>query len=150
MTVYAGNIIFASDINNILAPGWTSYTPSWTTSGSAPSLGNGTLTGRYRRPSGSDLVVVEFKLTMGSTTTFGTGTYFISVPVTPSATAVSNGVGALYLLDSGTLDKAGVIKFEDTSKFTPVTATAGVVTNTIPHTWASGDIIKGAIAYEPA
>lgn len=150
MTVYAGNIILASDINNIIAPGWTTYTPTWSTSGVAPAIGNGTLTGRYRRPSGSDLVLVEFIIIMGSTTTFGTGTYFFSVPVTPSATAITNAAGTLYMLDSGTLDKAGGVKFEDATKFTPVTATAGVVTNTIPHTWAVNDVLKGVMQYEPA
>lgn len=140
----------ARQIDSLTAPGWITYTPAWTTSGGAPSLGNGTLTGRYRRPAGSDLIHVEIRLMMGSTTAFGTGTYFMSVPVAPSATAVLNGNGPSYFLDAGTLDKAGGVKFEDSTKFTFVTATVGVVTNTIPHTWAINDILRGTILYEAA
>lgn len=140
-----------AELNSLNAPGWTSYgSIAWSSSGTQPALGNGTLVGRYRRTTDSDLVIYEFRLVMGSTTTFGTGTYFISVPVTPSATATTNCVGVCYLLDSGTLDKAAVLKFEDNTKVTPVTATAGVVTPTVPHTWAVNDQIRGVILYEPA
>src|SRR5688572_29230550 len=71
-----------TDVNGLYAPGWSTYAAAWSASGTQPALGNGTLTGRYRRPTGSDLNIVEASLTMGSTTTFGTGAWFISTPVT--------------------------------------------------------------------
>jgi hypothetical protein len=146
----AGGIVLASQLNNLLTPGWTAYTPSWTGSTSNPSVNNGSLVGRYRRVTGADLVVVEVRLTVGSTTSFGSGTYWMTVPVTPSATATLNAVGAAYTLDSGTLDKAAVVVFEDNTKVKFVSATAGVFTPTIPQTFANGDQIRWSIAYEPA
>lgn len=146
----AGDRLTAARLTDIIAPGWSTYTFTWSSTGTQPVIGNGTRSGRYRRSADSDLIIYEFRLTMGSTTTFGTGTYFISVPVTPSATAVTNACGACYMIDAGTLDKAGVLKFEDNTKITPVTATAGVVTPTVPHTWAVNDQIRGVMIYEPA
>lgn len=140
-----------SELNSLNAPGWTSYgSIAWSSSGTQPALGNGTLVGRYRRTSSSDLVIFEFRLTIGSTTTFGTGTYWISVPVTPSATATTNSSGHGYILDSGTLDKICGFKFEDNTKLTPIGTTGGVVTPTNPQTWATSDQLRGWIAYEPA
>jgi len=150
MSFSAGGIVLASQLNNLLTPGWTAYTPSWTASTTNPVLNNGTLVGRYRRPTGADLVIVEVRLTIGSTTTFGSGTYWISVPVTPSATATLNAAGACYTLDSGTLDKAAITVFEDNTKVKFVSATAGVFTPTVPQTFANGDQIRFSIAYEPA
>lgn len=146
----AGGVILASQLNNLLTPGWTAYTPSWTGSVSNPVVNNGTLVGRYRRVTGSDTVRVEVRLTIGSTTSFGSGTYWMSVPVTPSATATLNAVGPCYTLDSGTLDKAAVCVFEDNTKVKFVSATAGVFTPTVPQTFANGDQIRWQIEYEPA
>ena len=69
---------------------WTSYTPSWTSSGSAPAIGNGSVTGAYQRIGRN--VIVRIALVWGSTTTNGTGTYFLSVPVTSNSTQPSVGV----------------------------------------------------------
>ena len=147
----AGQVPTDAELNSLNAPGWTSYgSIAWSSSGTQPALGNGTLVGRYRRTTDSDLVIFEFRLVCGSTTTFGTGTYFISVPVTPSATATTNATGHGYILDSGTQDKICGLKFEDNTKLTPVGASGGVVTSTNPQTWANGDQLKGWIAYEPA
>lgn len=154
----AGQRMYAADvermarqIDSLTAPGYTSWSPAWTTTGAAPALGNGTLTGDYRRAANADIVRVRFTLTMGSTTTFGTGTYFIgNLPFAPHASTIGKTVGSLYILDSGVLDKIGGLKFEDLTKLTPISATAGVVTNTIPQTWANGDILRGDFEYQPA
>jgi hypothetical protein len=74
----AGELIRASDA---IQDAWTSYTPSWTSSGTAPALGNGTLTGEYQQV--GDLVYVKIVWQAGSTTTYGTGTYRFSLPVAP-------------------------------------------------------------------
>jgi hypothetical protein len=57
---------------------WRSFTPIWTSSGTAPVLGNGTLTGRWRQV--GDSAQVEIVLTLGSTSTIGTGLYTLSLP----------------------------------------------------------------------
>jgi hypothetical protein len=78
VTVY-GPLTIAGD------PAWTTYTPSWTASGSAPAIGNGSLKGRYKRL--GKWVVVNIFQKMGTTSTFGTGTYAWSLPAgLPAAT----------------------------------------------------------------
>lgn len=136
-------------IDSLTAPGWTSYTPTWTAAGTAPSLGNGTISGRYRRSSGGDLVYVEFLLIMGSTTTYGTSFYSFSLPVAATATAASMATGAALILDSGTQDRMATCKMETTTTVQVVTA-SGTITNTSPQTFANGDRIRWQIAYEPA
>jgi hypothetical protein len=150
MAFSAGGIVLASQLNNLLTPGWTAYTPSWTASTTNPVINNGTIVGRYRRVTGADLVTVEVRITMGSTTTYGSGTYWVSVPVTPSATATLNAVGAAYNFDSGVLDRAAVCVFEDNTKVKLVSATGGVFTPTVPGTFSNGDQIRFQITYEPA
>lgn len=68
---------------------WSTYTPTWASSGTQPVLGNGTLTGRYHQIGKS--VKGQILLTPGSATTFGTGTYTFSLPVASlSALGVGN------------------------------------------------------------
>lgn len=63
----------------------TAYTPTWTNigGGSAPVLGNGTLTGRYTKI--DKLVIFETVLKIGSTTAIGTGGFWaLGLPLMPS------------------------------------------------------------------
>jgi len=67
----------------------TSYVPAWTSTGTAPAIGNGTLVGSYQYFGG--LIICYGLWAAGSTTTFGTGNYRISLPVaadTSTTTAV--------------------------------------------------------------
>ena len=75
------------DINGVLwtnglvllnDPAWTTFQPLWTSTGTQPSIGNGTLTGRYKQIGTTVHMVILCKF--GSTTTFGTGTYGWSYP----------------------------------------------------------------------
>ena len=71
-----------SNIEDLRASVWTAYTPTWTASVD-PTLGNGTLVGRYSRR--GNLVVAALRLTWGSTTDAGTGAWYFSLPAIPSA-----------------------------------------------------------------
>src|SRR5690242_16258967 len=81
--------LMARQIDSLTAPGWNSYTPVWTMSGSAPTQGNVTLTGRWRRAANSDLIIAEGKWVFGSTSAIGTGNITMSLPVAASANANS-------------------------------------------------------------
>lgn len=63
--------------------GWTSYTPTWSSSGTQPTLGNGTIVGRYSRF--GKTIHFNTTLTIGSTSTAGTGNYRISLPAIGNA-----------------------------------------------------------------
>lgn len=127
---------------------WVNFTPTWTGSTTNPVVGNGFSEGRYKKV--GNIVHVWMMITMGSTTTFGTGEYKISLPV--AARAIASVVLNLVMYDNGTrhynslahndyttgisLNNTSVTLFWDT----------GVVTNTAPFTWADGDwfIVSGS------
>jgi hypothetical protein len=67
---------------HIAAQAWSSYSPGWATTGgggSQPSIGNGTLTGRYIQI--GKTVHVNISLTFGSTTNGGSTEYSFTLPV---------------------------------------------------------------------
>lgn len=64
--------------------GWTAYTPAWTAATSNPAVGNGSIVGRYKRF--GKTVLFRVNLTIGTTTTLGSGQYSISLPFAAHAT----------------------------------------------------------------
>jgi hypothetical protein len=84
-------------------PATSTYTPAWTSDGSAPAIGNGTLSGRYVLI-GSQLLWIAIRFVYGSTSTAGTGNYRFSIPAAYKALN-TGGVPQTVsgkLLDSGT------------------------------------------------
>ncbi|MFI9153776.1 hypothetical protein [Streptomyces sp. NPDC053367] len=65
---------------------WNAYTPVWTADTTAPSIGNGTLTGKYAVVG----KVCHFStlVAFGTTTTYGSGNYSFSLPVTAGASGL--------------------------------------------------------------
>lgn len=82
-----------------------SYTPTWTGTTTNPTLGNGTLTGEWSRR--GNRISVDITLTIGSTTTLGSGTWEFTVPVAPYAFS-SYKVGPAWLYASSGVFTAGV------------------------------------------
>lgn len=77
---------------------FTSYTPTWGAFTTNPTIGNGTITGSYTQF--GKLVIAEARLTAGSTSTFGAGTYTMTVPVAMNAvTTPAKQIGTAYLID---------------------------------------------------
>lgn len=163
----AGQFLTADDlqamvdqIDDLTAPGWTSYTPTWASSGTAPAIGNGTKTGRYRRAPGSDLILVEIRQTWGSTTTNGTGFYNWTLPVTASAAAVTT-IGTGQVTNSGDISQPLVSVLASTTLIiatagpwpntaTTINSRGGQVSATAPFTLANGDSLQMMCAYEAA
>ena len=132
-----------SDILTATTAAWTSYTPVWTANGTAVSLGNGTIVGKYRQV--GKWVTAQILLTMGSTTTFGTSFYLFTLPVT--ALTANGYLGAAKFLDAGTLDRNGVSYLFDTTHVV-ATSNAGAAGQLVPHTWANTDTFTIQIDYE--
>jgi hypothetical protein len=124
-----------------------SYTPSWISTGTQPSLGNGTLTGNWERR--GKVVNVNIKLTYGSTTTSGTGIFSFTVPLAVSVPL--NSVG--QSLDSGVafynaISSVGAWAANSVSL---VTAADGAnVTGTTPFTFSTNDVIYAQAYYKIA
>lgn len=126
------------------------FTPIWAASGTAPSLGNGSISGRLTRR--GKRVFIDIELSFGSTTTYGTGVWQFSLPAAYSNLTVKKAkASAVMSLKSGSAFHTGVS-----------TAPAGgapVITlysenggnswgPTIPVTWGSGDYIRFSLDYE--
>lgn len=89
-TAQDGSVWDKEDVNQILLAidaligESTAYIPVWTTTGTAPTLGNATLTGRYARH--NKLVFFEINFVFGSTSAVGSGSFRFSLPSTAADT----------------------------------------------------------------
>ncbi|HVK45080.1 MAG TPA: hypothetical protein VM429_09280 [Micropruina sp.] len=159
-TWVVGEVVTAAMMNaevrdqwNDMIAGGTAFTSTWTATGTAPALGNGTLASRYKLVGKMcDFII---KLTAGTTTTYGTGNWAFSLPFTVSSTgdwigrafAGDNSVGAAGY-SQGTAFLAGaattvVPYFGNTGATAAATATA-------PQTWANADRLIITGRYETA
>lgn len=57
---------------------WTSYVPAWTGATTNPVIGNGTIVGAYRQV--GKTVNFRIVITMGASTTYGSGIYSVTLP----------------------------------------------------------------------
>jgi hypothetical protein len=119
-----------------------SFTPTWTTTtGTAPSLGNGTLTGTYCRH--GKLVWIKIALVAGSTTTFGNGGLFqFALPITAQDTtdqfsAVFVDASAQFYSATGIMKSTGLV----TATWTGDVSAGGPAFN-LPFTWAVNDQLR--------
>lgn len=126
----------------------SSYTPTWTAETTGPTLGNGTLTGRFDRHD-KDVKATGF-LEIGSTTTTGTGAYSFAIPL--QAAASRDFVGSVWLRDSGTNFRVGVVLVTASALTAQMyfEAAATAMGPTVPITLATGDQLRWEINYVAA
>ena len=136
-----------------LIAGGTSYAVSWTTTGTAPAVNNGTLTGRSKLV--GKMCDATIKLTAGTTTTYGSGNWMFSLPYTASSSAEfvcrafagDSSVGAAGYSQGTAYIAAGgttvAVYFGNTGASTAAAAT-------VPQTWANGDRLWATLRYETA
>jgi len=151
-------IVHSATVLDIDPGAWTAYTPAWTASGTAPSLGNGTLTGAYSQIGKT----VHFRLdwTLGSTSTMGTGTYRWSLPVAAKSLSTNHGINiGGYMEDAGSaayaplgarMTSGSTTTFEIMYWSNTLNGSANTVGQTTPFTWGSGDLIRIYGFYEAA
>lgn len=151
--VRAGRYPDAADLEDLynqvasLTSGWADYNPVWTTDGTPPSIGNGSVTGTYRFPNESDLVHAQVRFIAGSTTTYGTSFWSFSLPTTAAGFEQLCGFGSL--LDSGTIRRPLSTHAKSITQ-AYVDSDGGSITATVPHTWAVNDEIIFNIFFRPA
>lgn len=165
-TWVVGEVVTAALLNqeirdqfNSFFGAWTSYTPSWLAEGgAAPTLGNGTLTGRYLKVGRTVDFVLQ--LTWGSTTAPGGGAgsenWVFTLPAIPAASftfrtvkadALDNSAG-LHYGAAGTYSTAngGSIR----SLVDQQGASGAIWDSVYPFTWAASDILYVYGRYEAA
>lgn len=137
-------------VNSAAIPNVTLYTPTWSSTGTQPVLNNGSIYGSYYIFGGSVHLYIE--LTMGSTTTYGTGTYRFSLPVAANGrfyklTGLShdNSVASAWEDITGVITSAAPTLVE-LRTLTSVGASLAAVSSTVPITWAVDDrlIVTGS------
>lgn len=112
------------------------YTPAWTASGTNPAIVNGTIVGRYYIK--GMIFSARIIVTMGSSTTYGTGTWILSYPfaINSGGILISSG---LYT-DTGTANYALLGAGVTSTTFAMVQNNAAV-NPTVPFTGGNTDVI---------
>jgi hypothetical protein len=124
---------------------WITFTPTF----SNFTLGNGTVSFAYSKI--GKTVHVRYSLTLGSTSSMGTGPSF-ALPFNnggmPSTNYVSN------ILDSGTAFFIGITRISsNTVEFALMRSDTLYpqllgITSTVPFTWTTNDLISGTFTYQ--
>jgi len=140
----------------LTAAGWTDISSTYVVGAvtTPPTKGSSTYNVRYRRSAGADLVHFEFRILIDATWAGapGSGVYRFPAPFNASASAILCANGAGYVFDNGTANRACVVRFENAGNLNVYNdGGASALTHAGSGTaWATGDIISGSIAYEPA
>jgi hypothetical protein len=135
---------------NTIGAAWENYTPAWTSSGTQPAIGNGILEGRYTRI--NKLLIVSFILVAGSTTTFGTGNYRFSMPVSIVQGQANMGWGVVFDASASYLSYNINLALDNTATVVELYTAQGItpVGATYPITFANGDQIRVSIVGQAA
>ncbi len=132
-------------------PGWATYTPTFSAAGGGAAIGDGTVTGMWRRV--GDSVEVVSRITFGTTSTFGSGAFRVTLPnsYTRDAAKVLSGSdivpGSAFVLDA-TNHANDVQCFVQCASganvltFVATRSTGAVVSATVPITFAQDDVIN--------
>lgn len=134
---------------------WQAYTPAWTSSGTAPAIGNSTVNSRYVQI--GKTIIAQIYISFGSSATFGTGTYFFSLPVNASTALNTRRMGWFNGYDaSANATAMAIALYNSTSTVQmayPATWPSGTntaVAATAPWTWAQSDQVHINLVYEAA
>lgn len=145
-----GNI-FVQSVNNVVASGsellWNtesltvaqSWNPVWTQLTTNPTLGNGSIIGRYRKQ--GNVCYILIKLVIGSTTVFGTGNMEFTLPFAPT---IDEQFLPVYFRDDSAAGnrRPGCAQLSSSSdNINILISSEGVTSSTNPFMFATGDSI---------
>lgn len=140
---------WVEDYVSTVGPAWKTWTPTWSGSTTNPVLNNGSMTGRYMKVGRAVHYVIN--LTMGSTTTYGSGAYGWTLPVAPAFDSTGNAV---------LVDVSAALRYSATAWITPAAGVFRVISpadagnvgiaGTVPFTFANTDQIIISGVYEAA
>lgn len=128
---------------------WSTYTPTWTAATVNPAIGDGTITGHYLRV--GKTILFEVVITMGSTTTYGTGQWAVSLPVAPTARYRRFSVDYYDVSNGGSLEGSGRVASGVCKLHAPPTTAGGYdrgASALVPFTFASTDVVTINGMYE--
>lgn len=120
---------------------WASYTPTWTADGTAPSIGDGTLAGRYLWEPAVYRLTVHIKLTWGTTTNGGTNGWHWTLPSGRSCPGSYGASMAGAALDVSGATARSIGAAVQGNNIDYISHGTDFVTSTMPWSWANGDVL---------
>lgn len=135
-------------------PALIPYNIQWTTSGTAPTLGNGILYGNYSQM--GPWIDCSIYLELGSTTSGGTGEWRFSLPKIAANAPGGRGsnrqwLGNVWALNTGTAYYVGVSMATESSTylqcFNSGSGSAYSSGSSIPFSWSSGCVLAINLRY---
>lgn len=122
-------------------------TITWKGDSVDPAIGNGTLTANYQRQ--GNQVTINIDLTAGTTTTFGTGQWYFTLPFPMVGNNAAQ--GSVRFLDSSASTFFTAISLIDVASPTKLRVlannTSADVGPTVPITWATSDQLHISLTY---
>lgn len=126
---------------------WSVYGASWGSAGTAPAIGNGSIVGAYK--STDHVVSYRIKITFGSTTTYGTGAWFFTIPATPNAAAIPGVVGnALFLFGGSYFIRTAIATNPSIPVEINLVDQFGSALDHTTEAWTAGNVISISGYYE--
>ncbi len=122
------------------------YTPTWTAVSVNPAIGNGVIAGTKSKQ--GQWVTATIYIDMGSSTTFGTGAWYFSLPFIPATNV--NYVGSAHLFVAGAAHYVGAAEtLTDGTARCQVYAGTNLISGSasVPAAWASGDYLRITLRY---
>jgi hypothetical protein len=142
--ITSGAVLPAATLQSIGAPS-VFYTPTWTSTGTQPNIGNGSVQGAYFQF--QKFIVGEIQIVVGSTTTFGTGTYLVSLPL-PANSSWCSGFGMILDASAGYISYSGVALGTGNNLEFRFGNASGIWSPTVPITLANNDQVRIRFFYE--
>lgn len=126
---------------------WKSYTPAWEAVTTNPTLGNGTLTGRYIQL--GQTVHFRINLVIGSTSELGLGSWMMGLP-TAHANGWGSPIGSVYARDvsSAINSRFGWLRAASGPKFELSSQEHVFYNRNNPFVWEAGDLLNMTGTYE--
>lgn len=129
---------------------WVDYEAELTASISDPNLGaDGYIRGRWVEIA-PRTVAVEVDISFaGAGVSAGSGQYFINTPFMITSRSLTGAVGAVYMFDSGTANRAGIVAVASSGDaYFMINTPNGDIGSSTPQTWAAGDALRLSIIHE--
>jgi len=130
-------------------PNYFNYTPEWTATTTNPSLGNGTATGKFYL---QGILCFTFgKIVTGNTTSFGSGVYSFSLPITSIITdggdSGLHGTGSAVRSGASRYQLLAVLNSATTVELDKTEPPFNGITESAPATWANPDSFTFTFVY---
>lgn len=120
------------------------YAVQWGGTVTNPVIGDGSITATYSV--NGRMARVNIFVQMGSTTTFGSGSWYFTLPNNLLLEAGARGTGTCRMFNAGVKNEFGTVITRSTGNPSTVeildNVSGNTVSPTVPHTWKSGDFLE--------